>query len=152
MDAHIKGLTLSFVASVAAGCAANLEVVPIQALYSDRHCQYEEAGVYPLELQPDGRLTGWKGPPPKDELKLESMPVNGLFYGVSYGTFNTGGYSLELTNDEIVLAEDPVVLPVELNTPGPNEMTTQVITSPCLVVFVETERESLNPVLPLQEE
>lgn len=119
-----------------AGCAHTEPLSPLVAetLAADVQCGREEARPAAWWLtDEDGYRTL------AQRLRKSSLPpVDFRSHGVllvEMGRQNTGGYGLRLARPEIEEGGDGAIrVHLDWRTPGPGMMTTQVITSPCLLL------------------
>ncbi|WP_253478139.1 protease complex subunit PrcB family protein [Natronocella acetinitrilica] len=126
--------------TLAGGCTLGGDMtnskVPVEVLQSSAHCETTEAG-YALRLAVDqagfndlARVARTGG---STTVLTEGQDVGVL---VAMGERPTGGYALELAADEAVVEGAVATLVVTVMEPGPHDMVTMALTTPCLLLRV----------------
>ena len=83
--------------------------------------------------QIQSNLLGAKHPVPKMNYEKEMLLI------VEMGQRNTGGYQLSFDSRKPILLEGShATVTLTWNEPGPNTMTTQMLTSPCVIIRLPT--------------
>lgn len=69
-------------------------------------------------------------------------PDDENIYMIAAGEQNTGGYSIEITEEE--LSEEILTITYTVRSPGPDDVVTQAISYPYLLIEVSEEVEEVN--------
>ena len=130
--------------------AANLSSIPIEVLYRDQQCNISQAKTQWID-SPHAYQTlfeilrktyiGGKEQPPPVDFSVDKVLL------VTMGQKNTGGYAVELANNEANVDSGVLTISVQWREPGRGMMVTQVLTSPCMLLKipeVDFERIEIN--------
>jgi len=142
-----KGCLLSACILLLTACASG-SAVPIRSIYQSQQCAIDEAQLIFLENPQQlysfiesarhFNLTAGKA-------AIAAPPAVGRAIVVAFGKRPNSGYRLELTTTSARIEGDTLTLPVRFFEPGAGQMTAQIVTSPCIVIAVNT-REGYRQV------
>lgn len=74
-----------------------------------------------------------------DKTEITVQPAIGRAIVVAMGKRSNSGYRMELTATFAQIENDTLILPVIFYRPEARQMTAQIVTSPCIVIAVNTQ-------------
>ena len=125
-------------ALVLAGCAGGIqgaEPLLAEAVGGGAQCAAGGEGMaihFAADLA--GRESLVRSHGPAEGIELAGLPEDALLLLVSMGQRSTGGYGLALAREEVVVEDEVAVIELEFTEPGPDDLVTQALTSPCLLL------------------
>lgn len=137
-------LLLGF-SSALLGACSNQQTVNFSVVKESKQCRIQNAAVSSLSLKQDRAnlirsLAGFSDP--QTSLKLQQLFENHLqtedLYLVAQGQQASSGYSFAIEGNGGSLNNKRLTLPIRFISPAPESMTAQVMTSPCLVIGIES--------------
>lgn len=118
-------------------CASESAHVELRSLHQGLHCGDTNAGL--RWLAPASLAQVINGPGAGQQLgePARAAPAVGddeELLLVSLGQKNTGGFGVALAQQQAEIRDEVVMLPLEIQQPAPDAMTTMQLTNPCLVI------------------
>lgn len=120
------------------GCTPSNTRVDVEQVFTNTQCR-QPAGLTELRSQqsllavlaPQLSLPG-----PSDDVQPPEFDPASRYFLVSLGTKSSGGYSVRLGQSDAEIQDGTVWVDLAVQEPAPGMMTTQALTSPCLVFRV----------------
>ena len=100
-----------------------------------------EGNYFTMDVEKDQALSNWIDTKKSDAGEFQN-PENGKIYLITAGEKNTGGYSIKITEEK--LEGEELILIYNVRAPGPDEIVTQAITYPYLLIELSEEVEHVN--------
>jgi len=149
-------LLLTFSCATLLSACALSSKVPVNTIYQSQQCAIGDSQLIfldsPGQIQDflastDGHQLSSKALGKKVEGKdggsqpdqTFTYPAEGRAIAVAWGERPNGGYRLELEAQEADIVEDTLSLPVKFLAPEAGKVTTQQLTSPCIVIAVDSK-------------
>lgn len=133
----LKWLLIGCLVSIISACLQ--QQVRLQTVYSSNDCALREQAIMSFHTPPELNqfLQSVPGNFSRASIALPEIDYDSqdlLLYAV--GQKPTAGYSIELYNDEAVIDDQILYLPVRVNKPEAGAVQAQVVTSPCQIYTV----------------
>lgn len=138
-------LALPILALGISACSSQ-QSVDFSVVRESNQCRIQNAGISQLSNKKDQEhaikaLTGFSNSQALNTLKLlfdTHLKTENLFL-VSQGKKTSAGYGFTITNKTGSLIAETLTLPITFTSPAPGSMSAQVITSPCLVLGIDSK-------------
>lgn len=128
-------------------CSSTAGPVPLDVIHQSQRCTVPNAQIKLLKPDEVSTLIQGKralslslnsGPTGGNAVSTSALPVqlaaDEQAILIAWGTKPSGGYQLSLTASEAIADDGVLDLPVSFVAPGPGQLTTQALTSPCLIL------------------
>lgn len=128
-------------------CSSTAGPVPLEVIHQSPRCAVPKAQIKLLKPEEVSTLIQGRralnlslngGPSVGNAASTSAEPVqlaaNEQAILIAWGTKPSGGYQLSLAASEAVADDGVLELPVSFVAPGPGQLTTQALTSPCLIL------------------
>lgn len=144
MNALTRFVLFSFGTSLLCACTSQ-KTVNFSVVKESNQCRIQNAAISSLSLEQDQEtlirsLTGFSDTKVSQSLRqsFDAHLKTEDLYLISQGRQTSAGYGFVITGNTGSLTNKHLTLPISFSSPEPGSMTAQVMTSPCLVVGVES--------------
>lgn len=137
LTAVLASCCLSFVAACASGPG-----IPVSTIYQSQQCAIEDAQLIFLDNSEQlySFIESVRGFQLAGEAsEIAPLPAGGRAIVVALGDQTSGGYNLLATSDRGSVEQGILRLPVEFISPAEDNMVSQQLTSPCIVMGISSK-------------
>jgi len=137
LTAVIASCCLSFVAACASGPG-----IPVSTIYQSQQCAIEDAQLILLDNSEQlySFIESVRGFQIAGEASaITPLPAGGRAVVIALGGQTSGGYNLLASSDRASVEQGVLQLPVEFISPAEDNMVSQQLTSPCIVMGISSK-------------
>lgn len=122
------------------GCSTPVANVRVEQVFADANCQLPQGLSElrsPESLQQALAARRSLSLPATSRPTVPEFDSAARYFLLSLGTKNSGGYGVKLERSEAAIRDQTVWVHIDVQEPEPGMMTSQALTSPCLVFRVD---------------
>jgi hypothetical protein len=143
---YINQLVALPILAIGISACSSQQSVDFSVVKESNQCRIQSAGISQLSNRKDQEnaikaLTGFSNSQALNTLELlfdTHLKTENLFL-VSQGKKTSAGYGFNIADNTGKLIANTLSLPITLTSPDPSSMRAQVITSPCLVLGIDSK-------------
>lgn len=129
------------------GCTSNKpESIAVKEEWSSNQCYDIEPGISIISYDELEEIKNRNVLRPLNNTQPETVDDNFTLVKISMGKKTTAGYSIGLESKTAEIQSENLILKVTKQTPQPGSVSASVMTSPCVVVSIPKNQETIKSI------